>query len=83
MKKQLEEFVGYLTREERSTGTIEKYVRDVRHLWNWLDGREVTKENISSWRDALLQDGFAPVTINSMLAAVNAFLRFAAVKNAV
>ncbi len=76
MKKQLEEFVGYLTREERSTGTIEKYVRDVRHLWNWLDGREVTKENISSWRDALLQDGFAPVTINSMLAAVNAFLRF-------
>ena len=76
MEKELQKFAAHLAQEERSTGTIEKYIRDVRHLQNWLDGRTVTRETIGNWRDALLRDGFAPVTINSMLAAVNSFLRF-------
>ena len=33
----------YLATKERSPGTIEKYLRDVRALARWLDGAPVTK----------------------------------------
>ena len=70
-------FAGYLKNEERSPGTVEKYLRDVHSFSAWLDGREVTKELAAEWKEHLLAEHYAPVTINSMLAAVNAFFRFA------
>lgn len=65
-----------LEREERSVGTIEKYVRDVRSFAVWLGGRSVSKDRVAAWKDHLLEEGYAPVTINSMLAALNRFFRF-------
>ena len=70
-------FEQYLRTEERATGTIEKYLRDVRAFALWLESREVTRETGTGWREHLLARGYAPVTINSMLAAVNALCRFA------
>ena len=70
-------FADHLKSEERSPGTVEKYLRDVRSFAAWLDGREVTKELAAAWKEHLLAEHYAPVTINSMLAAVNAFFRFA------
>lgn len=69
-------FGHYLLTEERSSGTIEKYLRDVRAFAVWLDGRYVTKELAAGWKEQLLNRHYAPVTINSMLSAVNAFFRF-------
>ena len=34
----------HLLNEERSRGTIEKYLRDVNAFSAWLGGRQVTKE---------------------------------------
>lgn len=68
-------FREYLLREERSQGTCEKYQRDVRRLMVWLASREITKETVAEWKERLLFTGYAPVTINSMLSAVNSFLR--------
>ena len=65
-----------LRAEERSLGTEEKYLRDIRALAAWLDGRSVAREALSGWKRHLLDRGYAPVTINSMLSAVNGFLRF-------
>ena len=73
----LQQFAGHLEREGRSPGTVEKYLRDVRQFVLWLHGRELTKELAAAWRDHLAQSGYAPVTVNSMLSAVNHFLRFA------
>ena len=42
--KQLQDFRVHLHQEERTPGTIEKYLRDVHSFSAWLDGREVTKE---------------------------------------
>lgn len=75
-KERLSDFQSYLLREERSPGTVEKYLRDVCALAAWLDGRPVTKELAAAWKDHLLSGRYAPVTINSMLAAVNTFFRF-------
>lgn len=74
--EQITAFERYLRTEERSSGTIEKYLRDVRAFAVWLNGRIVTKETAAGWKEHLLDRHYAPVTINSMLAAINAFFRF-------
>ena len=75
-KEKIRQFSDALAEEERSAGTIEKYVRDVRRFAVWLDGEEVSRERTAAWRDGLLERGYAPVTINSMVAAVNQFFTF-------
>ena len=74
--EQITAFERYLRTEERSSGTIEKYLRDVRAFAVWLNGSIVTKETAAGWKEHLLDRHYAPVTINSMLAAINAFFRF-------
>ena len=69
-------FAQHLQSRERSAGTIEKYLRDVEALEGWLDGEPVTRERAAAWRDSLLDQGRAPVTVNSMTAAANQFFAF-------
>ena len=75
--EQLRIFAQYLRREERSRGTVEKYLRDASAFVRWLNGRPVTKEAVLLWRDDLLARGYAPVTVKSMLAALHALFCFA------
>ena len=72
----LGKFTLMLRERERSSGTIEKYMRDIRAFYAWLEGAEVTRERAAAWRDGLLERGYAPVTVNSMVAAVNQFFAF-------
>ena len=74
-EKQLRQFAAQLKSGERSLGTLEKYLRDVRAFAVWLDGRELTGENAAKWREHLVKTGYAPVTVNSMLSAVNSFFK--------
>ena len=72
-------FVEWLRSEERSEGTIAKYTRDVCALLAYLNGRPVTKENVAEWKAHLIEENYAPVTVNSMLASVNTYCRFAGI----
>ena len=74
--EEIRRFCKHLHREEREPGTIEKYRRDVRAFAAWLQGWEVSKERVVAWKEYLRRSGYAPVTINSMLTAVNRFFRF-------
>lgn len=65
-----------LLADERAAGTISKYRRDLAAFALWLDGRTVTKETAAGWKSHLSHCGYAPRTINSMLAALNSFFRF-------
>lgn len=76
LQKNLSSFAVWLCGEGKSHGTIEKYLRDMRAFAEWLDGRELTKETAIQWREDLLSQTYAPVTVNSMLAAINAYCRF-------
>ncbi len=69
-------FGGHLHKEERSAGTIEKYLRDAAAFARWMDGRAVTKERVSEWKEHLLSEHYAPTTINATLAALNSLFRF-------
>ena len=73
---ELAAYERYLIGEERSTGTIQKYLRDTQEFLRWLDGRDVTKELAAQWRTHLLAEGYAPVTVNAMLSALNGLFRF-------
>ena len=72
----LSDFAVYLRTEERSEGTIEKYLRDVRKFFCWLADKSLEKAQVSAWRAQLLSDGYAPETVNSMIVALNQFLDF-------
>ena len=74
---QLAAYARHLRAEERSSGTIEKYLRDVRAFAAWLDGRPVTRELAAAWKEHLIAENYAPVTVNSMLSSVNTLFRFA------
>ena len=74
-----EVFAGYrvyLHQEERSLGTIEKYVRDVEEFGRWLGNDAVTKEAAVLWKEHLLSRGLMPVTVNAKLSALNGLFRF-------
>lgn len=73
-EKELTRFTGYLRREERENSTIESYLRAARQFAAWLDGRVVTKELAAAWKAQLLEQGYRPVSVNAMLAAVNKLL---------
>ena len=66
----------YLYTEERSSGTIQKYLRDIRAFTQWLGDRIITKECLHEWKEYLQEKRYAPVTINSMLAPLNGLFRF-------
>lgn len=74
--ERMRRFEENLRHEERAQGTIQKYLRDVREFAAFLEGREAAREQAASWRDKLLADGIAPVTVNSKLSAVNKFFSF-------
>ena len=71
-----ENFKNWLQAEERSSGTIEKYLRDIRKLRIWLHERELSKETLAEWKSTLVAEGYAPITVNSMLASANTYCRF-------
>ena len=75
-RKDIEGYMDYLRREERATGTVEKYLRDLRAFALWASGRPVTKELALEWKKELLCAGYVPATINTKLSALNSLFRF-------
>lgn len=76
-REQINTYCASMLADERAAETVAKYCRDVTSFARWLGGRPVSKENSTGWKAHLLNRGYAPRTINSMLAAVNSFFRFA------
>ena len=72
----LEAFSAYLYREEKSKATIEKYLRDVRAFSLFLQQKELIKDNTLAYKKYLIERGYAPRSINSMLVSVNCFVCF-------
>lgn len=69
-------FCEHLVLEEKSTATVEKYLRDVRAFRTFAGGQPVTKERMIAYKQALVGNGYAVSSINSMLASLNSLLDF-------
>lgn len=74
-QKRIERYAVYLREQERAGNTVQKYIRDLTALWEWLDGRPMEKATLIEWKEYLVTV-YAAASVNSMLAAVNGFLRF-------
>ena len=79
-EKKIRQFEKELSREEKSSTTIRKYIHDVRQFCRWLSqhGAEtgkITKELTIAYKQDLM-DHYRISSVNSMVAAVNRFLRF-------
>ena len=69
------DFKVHLISEERSTATVEKYIRDVKAFAVYLSGAEITKERVINYKKHL-QDSYAVRSINSMIASINSLFVF-------
>ncbi len=65
-------FKNYLTEEEKSDATIEKYLRDIKAFTEWLGGRQVDKKTVLEYK-AYLVENYMPASVNSVLSSLNSF----------
>ena len=71
----LSDFKRCMYEDEKSATTIEKYLRDLHYFVDFTNGRSIRK-NLTMEYKAELGRCYALTSANSMLAALNAFLRF-------
>lgn len=74
-KTVMERFEENLRAEEKSEATIGKYMRDAKAFVAFLGDAPVTKDVVIRYKRHLAES-YAMASANSMLAAVNSFLRF-------
>lgn len=71
------QYKEYLYEEEKSESTIKKYMRDLRKLAGYMDGREVTKKLVAGYKKYLKEKkGYKLTSINSFLVAANRLFEY-------
>ena len=68
-------FEKQLKDDEKSENTVAKYLHDLYYFLNFTQGKPIDKAIMLEYK-ALLGEQYALTSANSMIAAVNAFLRF-------
>jgi len=69
-------YQAYLREEEMSEATIRKYIHDVELFYEKLsNGKNVTKDAVIEYKN-ILRTTYKTASVNSMLVAVNGFLKF-------
>jgi len=68
----IQKFKTHLINEEKSSATLEKYIRDVVAFMQWLNDRVVEKIVVMEYKQNLIEN-YAPASANSMLSSINSF----------
>lgn len=68
-------FMGYLTEEEKSPSTIQKYQRDILAFADWAKDRYIDKGLVIKYKEYLLGN-YAPASVNSVLSSLNSFFEY-------
>ena len=71
----IDDFRKNLILQEKSTATIEKYIRDVKVFSVYAQGRAITKEMVIAYKKDL-QENYTIRSVNSMLASINSLFAF-------
>lgn len=70
----MNQFRSSLIQDEKSRATIGKYIRDLQAFREHMGQRAVDKEAVICYKQRLVE-GYAPASVNSMLAALNRFFK--------
>ncbi len=73
----LEGFAEYMTEEERSENTRLYYLRVLRELAAFAEGRSLTKQRVIDFKEQLAKSGYTAGTVNTYLSALGSFFDFA------
>lgn len=68
-------FEAYLRSQEKSSNTIEKYVRDIRLFLSYVELDEWGREEVLRFKE-YLREHYKVSSANSMLASLNCFLKY-------
>ena len=71
----IKRFEQYLKDEEKSTVTVEKYIRDVTVFFCHIKGKELTKSVAVEYKSKLIEV-YKPASVNSILSSLNTFFCF-------
>ncbi len=71
----IEDFKNYLINEEKTSNTLEKYLRDIKAFFVWNSGCEIDKRKVLDYKEYLIAN-FAPASVNSVLSSLNSFFEF-------
>lgn len=71
----INEYIQTLLEQERCAQTAKKYRRDLIRLMGFSPDGVLTKSLLVQWKETLILR-YAPATVNTILAAVNGFLKY-------
>ena len=71
----IENFKHYLIEEEKSSATLEKYMRDITTFFVWLAESKLDKIAVLRYKEHLLMN-YAPASVNSVLSSLNSFFEY-------
>ena len=75
-REMVREYERHLRLAERSSGTIQKYLHDIRRFYERLPrGKELTKETVIQYKESLAEQ-YAVSTANAILVALNGLFSF-------
>ncbi len=68
-------FKEYLIDEEKSSATLEKYLRDVTAFMLWCNGKKLCKSRVLEYKQDIMAK-YAPASVNSVLSSLNCFFAY-------
>lgn len=68
-------FENHLIDEEKSTATVQKYIRDIMFFSDWLGMRVADKSIVLEYK-AYLCEKYAPASVNAALSSLNSYFVF-------
>ena len=74
-EQDIKRFEGYLTQEEKSAATIEKYWRDIEAFYQWIKEQPIDKALVLAYK-TFLTERYAVASVNSILSSLNSFFDY-------
>ena len=74
-REQIAEYISALPERGCVPGSVKKYKHDLLKFYQFLpQGKRITAGTLKDWRADLLEQGYAPRTVNASVSAANSFL---------
>lgn len=75
-EEQIRDYEEFLEEQEKSRCTVQKYMRDIRKFYRTLsDDKQFEKKQVMQYKE-MLKETYALSSVNSMLVALNGFLKY-------
>lgn len=71
----IETYKKYLTEEEKSQATIDKYIRDITVFCKWINERSIEKKTVLEYKEMLIS-AYVPRSVNSILSSLNSLFDY-------